>query len=104
MWLSELPEMKSLAGFEIVTVVDMNRSVFCEITLHSPLKVNRYFGGIYRFQLHCRRINNARNKRETGRKQNHLFLQRRHLQKFYFVMLISFMNILIVSHLGKQVT
>jgi hypothetical protein len=32
----------------------------------SPLKVNRRFGGTYRLHLQGRRINQARNQRESG--------------------------------------
>jgi hypothetical protein len=36
------------AGFEIPTMVVMKSSIFWDITLRSPLKVNRRFGGIFR--------------------------------------------------------
>jgi hypothetical protein len=43
----------------------MKRSIFWDITLCSPLKVNRCFGGTCRLQLQGRRISPARNQRKS---------------------------------------
>jgi hypothetical protein len=40
-----------LVGFEVLTAVVRKSSTFWDITPCSPLKVNRYFGGIGRFHL-----------------------------------------------------
>jgi hypothetical protein len=40
-------------------------SIFWYITPSRPVKVNRCFGGTYRLYLRYRRVNQARNKRET---------------------------------------
>jgi hypothetical protein len=38
-------------GFVVLTAVVMKSSIFWDITLCSPLKVNRHFGGTYRLHL-----------------------------------------------------
>jgi predicted ATP-binding protein involved in virulence len=43
----------------------MKSSMFRVITPCSPLKVNRYFGGICRLRLQGKRIRQARNQHET---------------------------------------
>jgi hypothetical protein len=48
--------------FEVFTEVVMKRSIFCNITPCSPLKVNRHFGGICRLRLQSRRISQARSR------------------------------------------
>jgi hypothetical protein len=51
-------------GSEVPTAVIMETSIFCDIILCSPLKVNVRFGGRYRLHLQGRRINQTRNERE----------------------------------------
>jgi hypothetical protein len=51
--------------FEVLTAVDMKRSIFWNIMPCSPLKVNWHFGGTCRSLLHGRRISQARNQRES---------------------------------------
>jgi hypothetical protein len=41
----------SVVGFDVFTAVIMKSSVFWDITLCSPLKVNRRFGETYRLHL-----------------------------------------------------
>jgi hypothetical protein len=48
----------------------MNNSIFWDMTLCSPLKVNRRFGGAFRLNLQCLRISQARNQREAGSKHS----------------------------------
>jgi hypothetical protein len=45
--------------------VAMKCFVYWDITLCSPLKVNRRFGGIYCLHIQGRRINQAKNQREA---------------------------------------
>jgi hypothetical protein len=52
-------------GFEDLTALVMNSSIFWDITPCSPLKVNRLFGGIYHLNLQSRRMNQVRNERES---------------------------------------
>jgi hypothetical protein len=42
-------------------IIVTKNSIFWDITLCSPLKVNIYFGGTYRLHLQGRRISHARN-------------------------------------------
>jgi hypothetical protein len=42
----------------------MKSAIFCDITLCIPLKVNRRFGGTYRFHLQSR-ISRAKYQRES---------------------------------------
>jgi hypothetical protein len=51
--------------FEVVTAVAMKSYVFCDIAPCSPLKVNRRFGGTFRFHLQGRRISWVRNQPES---------------------------------------
>jgi hypothetical protein len=55
-------------GFEVLTAVVMNSSIFWDITPCSPLKVNRRFGGTCRLHLQGW-ISQARNHRDAGSKQ-----------------------------------
>jgi hypothetical protein len=48
-----------VVGDEILTTVVMKSSIFWDITLCSPLNVNRRFGGTYRLHLQGRRISRA---------------------------------------------
>jgi hypothetical protein len=50
-------------------------TIFRDITPYSPLKVNRRFGGTYRFHLHGRRISRARNQRACRLLSRCLFYQ-----------------------------
>jgi hypothetical protein len=43
----------------------MESSVFWDIALYGPLKVNRRFGGTYRFHIQDRRITREIDKRES---------------------------------------
>jgi hypothetical protein len=52
--------------FDVLTAVVIKSSVFWDITLCSPLKFNRRFGGTCRLHFHSRRISQARNQREAG--------------------------------------
>jgi hypothetical protein len=52
-------------GFKDFTAAVMKSSVFWDITLCSPLKVNRPFGGTYRLHRQGRKICQARNQRES---------------------------------------
>jgi hypothetical protein len=45
--------------------VDLNNTIFCEITLYSPLKDNWRFGGSYLLHIQRRRISQTRNEREN---------------------------------------
>jgi hypothetical protein len=46
-------------GFEILTAMVMQSTIFRDIMSCSPLKVNRRYEGTYRPNLHGRRINRA---------------------------------------------
>jgi hypothetical protein len=52
---------------EVITAVVMKSSIFSDIMLSSPLKVNRRFGGTCHRHLHLQaeRISRARNQRES---------------------------------------
>jgi hypothetical protein len=43
----------------------MKSTIFCDKTPYSPLNLNRRFGGTYRLHFQGRRINRARNERES---------------------------------------
>jgi hypothetical protein len=49
-------------GFEVLTAVTMKNSIFWDITPHSPVKVDRRFGGTYCLRLQGRRVSEARNQ------------------------------------------
>jgi hypothetical protein len=51
-------EINGYLGLEVLTAVVMKSIAFWDITLCIPLKVNRRFGGTYRFHLQIR-INRA---------------------------------------------
>jgi hypothetical protein len=57
-------------GFEVLTAVIMKSSIFWDITLCSPLKDNRCFGGTCRLHLQGRRKSHERNRREASSKQS----------------------------------
>jgi hypothetical protein len=59
-------------GFEVLITVVMKSSVVWNITLCSPLKVSRCFGGTWRIHLQGRRIGKARNQHEAGSKESPL--------------------------------
>jgi hypothetical protein len=42
-------------GFEVLTAVVMKSTIFWDMTLCSPLKINRRFGRTYRLHLQGRR-------------------------------------------------
>jgi hypothetical protein len=46
-------------GFEVLTAVDVNSSMFRDMTPSSPLEADRHFGGTCRFHLQGRRISSA---------------------------------------------
>jgi hypothetical protein len=52
----------------VLTAVAMKSSVVWDITLCSPVEVNRRFGGTSR--LHLQNRSNARNQHEAGSKQS----------------------------------
>jgi hypothetical protein len=47
----------------------MKSSIFWDITLYSPFKINRRFGWACRLHLQFRIMSQARNQREAGGKQ-----------------------------------
>jgi hypothetical protein len=51
--------------FEVLTAVVMKSSIFRDITQRSPLKVNQYFGGIYRLHSQVPKKSQARKKSES---------------------------------------
>jgi hypothetical protein len=56
---------KFYVGFEVLTAVVKESSIFWDITPCSPLKVNWSFRGTYRFHLQDRRISRARYQWES---------------------------------------
>jgi hypothetical protein len=62
-------------GFEVLTAVVMENSIFWNITLRSPLKVNLRFGGTCRLHLQGLRISQARSQRDAGRRLNIITLR-----------------------------
>jgi hypothetical protein len=58
-------EPSTSVGSEVLTAVIMKSTVFWDIMLCSPLKVNRRFGGKYRLKFQARRIGRGRNARES---------------------------------------
>jgi hypothetical protein len=70
-WFLVIEEVMSkvkIIGFEVITAVTMKNSVFLDITLCSPMKVNQCFGGTYCLHLQVWRISQARNQHEAGNK------------------------------------
>jgi hypothetical protein len=65
--------IKHLVKVKVLTAVVTKSSVFGDITLCSPLKVSRHFGGTCRLRLQGRRISQERNQREAGSKQNRAY-------------------------------
>jgi hypothetical protein len=59
-----LKESSIFVGFEVLTVMVMNSSLFWDITSCSPLKINLTFGGTCRLHHHGRRVSQAKNQRE----------------------------------------
>jgi hypothetical protein len=53
-----------LTGSEVLTALVITSNIISDITLSSPFKVNRGFGGTYRPDLQGRRISRARPQRE----------------------------------------
>jgi hypothetical protein len=62
--------MLIVAGFEVLTAVTMKSSIFWYITPCCSVKVNQRFGVTYRFHLQGRRIRQAIDQHELGRKQS----------------------------------
>jgi hypothetical protein len=58
-------KMETLVGFEILTAVAMDSSIFWDITPRSPFRVNRSFRRTCRIHLQDRRISRARNQLES---------------------------------------
>jgi hypothetical protein len=56
---------QTFIGFEVLTPVVMKSSIFWDTTPHSPLKVNRLFGGTSLLHLQGRKICQARNQLAT---------------------------------------
>jgi hypothetical protein len=54
-------------GFEVLTAVFMKSSIFWDVTLCSPLKVNRRFGGTCRLHHQGQRINRATSMKAGGK-------------------------------------
>jgi hypothetical protein len=52
-------------GFEVLTAMAIESSVFWDIMPYSPLKVNGRLGGTYCLQLQGRRRSQARHQRES---------------------------------------
>jgi hypothetical protein len=59
----------SCVGFQGLTTVAVKNYIFWNITLCSPVRINRRFGGTYRLHLQSRRINQTGFQHEAGRKQ-----------------------------------
>jgi hypothetical protein len=57
-------------GFEVLTAVVMKNSVFWDLTLCSPFKVNQHFGRTCRLHLQGRRISQERNQYKADSKQS----------------------------------
>jgi hypothetical protein len=53
-----------MVEFEVFTAVVMKRTIFLDLTPRNPLRVNRSFGGTYRFHLHGRK--NKFSKKPAG--------------------------------------
>jgi hypothetical protein len=49
-------------GFQVLTAVTVMRSIFWNITLCSPTKLNRRFGGTYSLRTQGGRVSQARNQ------------------------------------------
>jgi hypothetical protein len=56
------------AGFEVITAVVMNISIFSDVTPCSPSKLNYHFVRICRLHLQGRRISQERDRHEAGSK------------------------------------
>jgi hypothetical protein len=59
--IENIISISNFVGFEALTAVVMNTSIFCIIMSFSRLKVNRRFGRTCRLHLQGRRISQARN-------------------------------------------
>jgi hypothetical protein len=57
------------AGFEVLTMVAMKSSLFCDKTLRSLVKVNQYFRGTYHRCLQGWIVSQETNQHEAGSKQ-----------------------------------
>jgi hypothetical protein len=55
----------AVVGFEVLRAVVMKSSIFWDIMLCSPLKVNRGFGGTYRLNRQGPEISHARNQLQS---------------------------------------
>jgi hypothetical protein len=55
-----------IVGFELLTTMVMERCIFQDIWLRSPLKVNRRFGGTYEIDIQGRIISQRRNEQEVA--------------------------------------
>jgi hypothetical protein len=53
-------DKKYFVGFEVPTAVVMKSVIFWDIASCGPFKVNRRFGGTYRFHLQFRGLSRAR--------------------------------------------
>jgi hypothetical protein len=60
-------EEQEVIRFEVPAAVVMKGYISWDIAPCNPLKVNRRFGGTCRLHLQGRRINQARNQRESRR-------------------------------------
>jgi hypothetical protein len=60
--------MLTYVGFEVVSPAVMKCSVVWNITSCNLFESNRRCGGTYCLHLQCRRISQARNEHEAGRK------------------------------------
>jgi hypothetical protein len=61
--------IQNVVGFEVLTAVVAMSSVFWDITLCIPLKVDIRFGGTCSLHHHGGRKSQARNQHEAGSKQ-----------------------------------
>jgi hypothetical protein len=64
-----LPIELQHSGFEVLTAVVIQNSIFWDITPCSTLNVNQCFAGTYRLHLHGWRVSHAWNLHEAGSKQ-----------------------------------
>jgi hypothetical protein len=67
---TEVTNLLTYVGFEVLTEVFMKNFVFWDIMTLNPLKVNQHFGRTCLFHRQGPRIIHARNNREAGSKQS----------------------------------
>jgi hypothetical protein len=68
--LSSSSSSSVLSGYEVLTAVIMDSTIFWDITPFSSMNVNRSFGGTCRLHLEGRKINQARNHGDAGSRKS----------------------------------